>query len=464
VPADKAKKTTERPSAVPELIGVAERLLEEAKKAGATSADAMAARTTDFEVKVADGAIVTLTQATSKGIGLRVLVGGRMGLCTTSDFHKDSLAFAARRAVQMAREAADDPHNALAEAEPGHQKGIDLDLYDPAVAEVPADTKIAWAHELERAARSVDKRVKKFRDSGVSSGDRDSVLVTSSGVIRSTRGSGISIWCNPLAESDDGELQTEFWYDSQTHLEDLEPVEKVGRIAGERAVRMLGAKPVKTQEVPVIFEPMMAAGLVGGIIGAINGDMIYKKASFLLGKLGEPIATPRLTVMDDPHLLRGAGSAAFDGEGLPTYKKALIDKGVLTTYLYDTYTARKAGQKPTASGRRSMGGLPHASVYNFYVEAGTDALRDILRSSDKALLVTRGLGSGVNSITGEYSRGMNGLWIEKGEIVHPVQEVTVAGDFVTMMKNIDRIGSDFMMRGGSGAPTLRIASMMVSGA
>jgi PmbA protein len=253
------------------------------------------------------------------------------------------------------------------------------------------------------------------------------------------------------------------WYDAKTHLEDLEPVESVGRTAGWRAARMLGAKPVPTQNVPVIFEPHMAAGLLSSILGAIDGDMVYKKASFLADKLGDTIAAPRLTVVDDPLLKRGPASSPFDGEGLVTSKKAIIDAGRLTTFLYDVYTARKAGVVPTASSRRSTGSLPYAGPFNFYVEAGSDDPAEIVGSVDRALIITRGLGHGLNTVSGEYSRGANGLWVERGEVVHPVQEVTIAGDYLAMLTAIDAVGSDLHMRGSTGAPTLRIAEMTVSG-
>jgi PmbA protein len=386
-----------------------------------------------------------------------------MGFCTTSDFQEDSLAAAVHRAVDLAREAAEDPHNGLAEAEAGTLvAGSELELFDPAIAELDAETKIGWAHELERAARAADPRVTRFRDSGVASGEQDSVLVTSNGAVRAVHSTGIALWCNPIAEQD-GELQTEVWYDSKTHVGDLEPVESIGRTAGVRAARMLGAKPVKTQNVPVIFEPAMAAGLVSGMLGALDGDMVYKKASFLADKLGETIAAPGLTVVDDPLLVRGSGSSPFDGEGLATARKAVVDQGRLTTFLYDSYTARKAGVPATSNARRGTGSLPYAGPFNFFVEAGTDDPDEILRSADRALLLTRGLGRGLNTVSGEYSRGANGLWIEKGEVVHPVQEVTIAGDYLGMLAAIDRVGTDLMMRGATGAPTLRIAEMTVSG-
>ena len=445
------------------LLDVASHVLELAKKYGAQSADLIASRSTDFEVKVADGAIVTLTQAVSKGMGLRIFVDGRMGFCTTSDFSDAALASAVERAVLLAREAASDPFNGLVDLEPGLiVAGDELELYDPAVVALSTDEKIRWAHALESAARASDPRVRKFRDSGVASGESHMVLATSQGAMRALRSTGISLWCNPIAE-ENGQLQTEVWYDSRTHVADLDAPEVIGRIAGQRAARMLGAKPVKTQRAHVIFEPSMTAGFVAGILGAIDGDAVFKKSSFLADKLGKQIGVAGLNVVDDPHRPRSSGSSPFDGEGMPTYKKQLVDKGVLTTFLYDAYTARKAGVKPTASSRRGYSSPPHAGTFNFIVEPGSASRDDIYRGVDKALVLTRGLGRGVNSVTGEYSRGANGLWIEKGEVVHAVQEITIAGDFLQMLGNIDAIGNDLQMRGSSGAPTVRVADVTISG-
>lgn len=445
------------------LPAVAAHVLDLAKKHGATSADAVASRSTEFEVKVADGAIVTLTQAVSKGLGLRVFVDGRLGFCTTSDFADDSVAYAVERAVAMARETAPDPHNGLVDLPPGLVvAGDELELYDPAVVSLATEEKIRWAHALEEAARAEDPRVRKFRDSGVSSGESHTVLATSGGAIRAVRSTGIALWCNPIAEAD-GQLQTEVWYDSRTHVADLESPESIGRTAARRAARMLGAKPVKTQRAALILEPSMAAGFMGSMLAAIDGDAVYKKASFLADKLGSSIGTKGLHLVDDPHVKRGNGSSPFDGEGLTTYKKKLVDNGVLTTFLYDSYTARKAGVKPTASAKRGYSSPPHAGVFNFIVEAGTADPKAIWGDVDCALVLTRGLGRGLNSVSGEYSRGANGLWIERGEVVHPVQEVTIAGDYLAMLANVDAIGSDLQMRGSSGAPTIRIADVTISG-
>lgn len=437
-------------------------VLELAKKKGCQTADLVAARSSDFEVKVADGEIVTLSQAVSKGLGLRVIVDQKMGFCTTSDFGKDSLTRVVDKALALAHEAAPDEFNGIANAQPGHDKGVDLDLYDPAIPQLSAETKIDWAHQLESAARQVDPRVKKFRDSGIASGEAETLLATSTGVVRTLRATGLSAWCNPIAEHD-GELQTEFWYDSQSHLGDLESIAAIGRIAGQRAVRMLGAKPVKTQKVAVVFEPAMAAGLFAGMLGGLDGDMVYKKASFLADRLGKKIAVDTLTLVDDPLVPRGSGSSPFDGEGLPTQKREIVSRGTLSGFFYDSYTAKKAKVKPTHSAKRSWSSLPHAGPFNFFCMAGSDDPQEMVRSLDRGLILTRGLGRGLNTVSGEYSRGANGLWVENGEIVHAVQEVTLAGDFLAMLNSIDRIGTDFQMRGSIGAPSIRIAEMTLSG-
>ncbi|MBJ80993.1 MAG: hypothetical protein CMH60_06725 [Myxococcales bacterium] len=444
------------------LQDTAQQLLDHAMAAGATSADVVATRSTDFEVKVCDGKIVTLTEAVAKGIGLRVFVDKQLGFCLTSDFRNDTLKDVAQPAVDLAKESADDPHNGLPDAEAEFSTDLELDLYDADIPALSTEEKIRMAHTLEEAARATDPRVKKFRDSGVSSGEASSVMLSSKGVQRQISGTGISLWCNPIAESD-GQLQTEVWYDSRTHLEDLESPESVGRIAAQRAARMLGAKPVKTQNVPIILEPHIAAGFVCSMIGAMDGDMVFKKASFLADKLDSTIAVPGLSLIDDPHLVRGTGSAPFDGEGFATYRKDLLAAGTLKTFLYDTYTARKAGKTANASAKRGYASMPHPGTFNVYIPAGNDEREEILASADKALLLTRGMGRGLNGVTGDYSRGANGLWLEKGEVVHPVQEVTIAGDYLQMLQNIDAIGTDLTMRGSAGAPTLRIADVTVSG-
>ena len=446
-----------------QLLEVTDRILGIAKSAGADLADSMASYGSDFEVKVENGKIGTLTQATAKALGLRVFVGKKLGFCTTSDFRPESLKALVERTIGMAREVEDDPFNGIAEAEAGRQDaGSHFNPYDPAIVKLSTDAKIEMAHELEAAARDTDSRIQKFRDSGIASGESWSVLQTSTGIIRTAQGTGISAWCNPIAEAD-GQLQTEVWYDSRSHLEDLESMASIGEKAAQRAARMLGARPVKTQVAPVIFEPMAAAGLLGGIMGAISGDLVYKKASFLGDKLGQIIADPAITIVDDPHIDRGLASTPFDGEGMPTFAKRIVDQGKLTTFLYDSYTARKAGTQSTSNGRRGTSGMPGIGTFNFRVSPGEVAFKEMLESVPRALILTRGLGRGLNAVTGEYSRGANGLWVENGEIVHAVQEITIAGNMLEMLRNVDCVGADLMVKGSTCAPAIRVQNMTISG-
>ena len=445
------------------LLQITDTVLSIAKSCGADKADSMASYGTDFEVKVESGKIGTLTQATAKAVGLRVFVGNKLGFCTTSDFRTESLQSLVERTVGMAREVEEDPHNGIADAQMGRlDAGDQFDPYDPAIPALSTDAKIQMAHELEAAARQTDPRVQKFRDSGIASGESWSVLQTSTGVIRTSCGTGISAWCNPIAEAE-GQLQTEVWYDSRSHLEDLESMQSIGEKAASRAARMLGARPVPTQVAPVIFEPMAAAGLLGGILGAISGDLVYKKASFLGDKLGQQIANDTISIIDDPHLNRGLASTPFDGEGIPTFAKRIVDQGKLTTFLYDSYTARKVGTQSTANGRRGTSGMPGIGTYNFRIEPGQTSFKDMLKSVPKAFILTRGMGRGLNSVTGEYSRGANGLWVENGEIVHAVQEITIAGNMLEMLRSVDCVGADLMVKGSTSAPAIRVQNMTISG-
>lgn len=431
-------------------------------KALGQQADIWASTSKDFEVKVADGAITTLCQATHKGLGIRIFVDGRLGFCTTSDLSPRSLAMCIDKALHLAKQVTPDPNHRLPDTSTTQARIPELDLFDTRIVELPVDEKIALAHRLEQAARNADPRIKKFRDSGVSTSVVDDYFLNSHGLFYHLPKTQMAMWSTPVAQAHN-QLQTEFWYDAKSHLEDLQSAEEIGHQAGRRAARMLGAKAIATGRFPIIFEPMLTAGLMGGLLAALDGDTVYKKASFLHAFLQQSIANPMFSIIDDPLRQRGTASSFFDGEGLATYKKDLVHKGVLQHFLYDSYSARKAGVSPSANAQRSLYSLPTAGAFNCYIPQGAQTFEQLLQSVPKALVVTRGLGQGLNVVTGEYSRGANGLWIESGEIVHPVQEVTIAGQFLEMLRNIDALGSDLLWRGSRGAPSLRIAEMTVSG-
>lgn len=447
-----------------DLLAICERTVRKAKRLGAVQAEAYAERTRQETVRVRCGEVEDLTEAQGKGLGLRVIVEGRLGFAWTSDLSDGALDEFVRRALALAKVSAKDRSNALPqgrgierrnEAPPG--------LFDPAVENLGADWKIAAAKEIERAARAEDPRIVNFESVGAGDFVAEVAIASTEGLRERHSGTYVHLFASPVARDTDGSLQTAYWSDYKRKLGDLETPEAIGRTAARRAVRMLGARKVKTQRVPVIFEPQVAASFVSGIAAAVNGDLVHKGASFLGGKLGERIAAKTITVVDDGLLPGGIATAPFDGEGLPTRRTPVIENGVLRHFLYDTTAARKAKAKSTGNARRGYATLPTTGVSNFYLEGGSVPAAAIVRGVKNGFLVTSMLGRGANTVTGDYSRGANGIWIRNGELAEAVQEVTVAGNMLEMLTGIDAVGDDLDFRGPVGAPTIRFAELVVSG-
>lgn len=441
----------------------AKKLVERARRKGADQAEVWLEVNRESSVKVRDGEVEELTQATSKGVGLRVLAGSRLGFTYTSEFDEKKVDELAERALAIAKVSAPDKNNGLPGKAELKKRQKTLDLFDPKVAELPADWLVHAAQGMERAAKAEDARIAAFESVGAGSTVSEVSFCSSEGVLDRASSTAIYLYAAPVASQGD-QLQTGHWIDFKRFLDELEPAEQIGATAARRAARMLGARKVKTQRVPVVLDPFMAASFVGGLASAVNGDMVFKRASFLSEKLGERIAPEAVSVVDDGLKPRGLATSPFDGEGVPTRRTAVVEKGKLAAFLYDSYTARKAKAKTTANAARSYASLPHIGLNNFYLEAGPTPPEDILKGVDQGLFVTAMLGRGANPITGEYSRGANGLWIEKGELAYPVQEVTVAGNMLEMLGAIDAVGNDLQFRGGVAAPTLRFAELAVSGA
>jgi PmbA protein len=288
-------------------------------------------------------------------------------------------------------------------------------------------------------------------------------MVNSLGFAGEYKTSYCSLAAVPVAQVDDRPMQRDFWFTVARTLRKLESPEHVGRVAAERALRRLGARKVKTARVPVILDPMVARSLLDTVSQAVNGDAIYRGASFLAGKLGQRIAGENISVIDDGAMPGGFGTSPFDDEGVPTQRTTVIEHGVLKSYLLNTYTARKLGLKTTGNAARGLAGNPGISSGNFFLQPGTRSPRKIIADLRQGLYVTEFLGFGVNLVTGDYSRGASGLWIENGEPAFPVEEVTVAGNLRDMLHNISEIGSDLEFRGSTAAPTLRIEGMTVAG-
>ncbi len=442
------------------LLDVCEQLVSLAKKAGASDSEAYAERTRESSVKVRDGNVEELQQATSKGVGLRVFTVGRLGFAYGTDFSKAGLRGLAESAVALAKGAARDGFNELPR---GKQLGRGAEgTYDPAIEDIDPAWKLRAARSAEHAAAEVDRRVRKFDSTGAGDFLAHSAIASSRGASAESRASYAYLYCSPVAEAD-GQLQTASWSDTRRRLAELQAPEEIGRIAAHRAARMLGARKVKTQKAAILFEPQQAAGFLAGLAGAVNGDLVHKKSSFLAKLLGKRIASEQVTLVDDGTLGGGLATRPFDGEGVVSQRTVVIDRGVLKSFLYDTYTARKAGARSTGNAARSWSSLPHIGTSNFVLERGTGSAEAIVRGTKRGLLVTAMLGSGANVVTGEYSRGANGLWIEDGQIAHAVQEVTVSGSLLDLLQAIDAVGDDLDLRSSTAAPTLRIGEAVISG-
>ena len=443
------------------LLEVCEQLAKLARKAGADDAEAYAERTRDSSVRVRDGEVEELQQAASKGVGLRVIRDKRLGFAYGTDFSKEGLKALAERAVALAKGAARDDSNTLPE---GKLLGsAEAGEYDPAIEEIAPEWKLAAARAAEQGARAEDARVRKFDSTGAGDFLAQSAIASSRGARGESRASYVYVYCSPVAEAD-GQLQTASWSDTRRKLARLQSPEEIGRIAARRAARMLGARKPKTQRVPVVFEAQMAAGFIAGLAGAVNGNLVYKKSSFLGTLLGKRIAPKGFTLYDDARLAEGIATRPFDGEGVASQTNAVIEDGVLRSFLYDASTAKKAKAKSTGSASRGWASLPSIGTSNFYLARGRQLADSIVKSVKQGLFVTAMLGRGADVVTGDYSRGANGIWIENGELAYPVQEITVAGNLLEMLRGIDAIGDDLDFRSSTAAPTLRFAELQVSGA
>jgi PmbA protein len=438
-------------------------LARRARERGADEADVMVQVSTDFSVEVRKGEVETLTQAGSKGLGLRCFLDRRQGFSSTSDFDPNALDALVDRTIGLARIADPRPENGLPEdADP--QSRSDLGLYDPAVASVPTAEKIALARRCEEAALGADPRIDNSEGSGLGSGDTLTVLATSRGELGSYRTSACSLYCQPLAE-ENGKKQVDYEWCFRHAWADLEPAEEIGRKAAARVLRKLGARKISTCAAPVIFDRRVATRVWQGVLGAVDGDAVFKGMSFLKDRLGERVAAESVTLVDDGTLAGGAGSAPFDGDGLPTRRNVILDRGVLRMFLYDTATARKVGAdtRSTANARRSYNGLPGIGPFNLFLQPGELAPEEIIRRTGAGLFVTDLMGAGANTVTGDFSIGAAGLWIENGEIAFPVEEVTIACSMDQILNGIERIGADLFFNSSVVSPTFQVAEMTISG-
>jgi len=444
------------------LPEIAQSTIKQALAAGATDAECTISDGAEFSANVRMGELETLKEAGSRGAGLRVLIGRRMGSSYTSDLTAEGIRVMVQSAIDLAALTTEDPHASLPDADELGSLETDLGLYSEDVAALDTDRKIDAAKRAEAAALAFDPRISNSEGGSFDSNISGRVFANSRGFMGSYRSSYCSISAVPVAILD-GAMERDYWFTSARYFKGLEDPEYVGRTAAQRALRRLGAVKVDTQKVPIIFEPRTARSLLGNLFEAVEGRSIYREASFLAGKLGEKIADERFTLIDDgtiPHLF---GSQPFDDEGVPTRRTPVIEKGVLKNYLLNTYTGRKLGMKTTGNASRGITGNAGIGHGNFYLEAGDKSPDAILRGVKNGFFVTELIGSGVNTVTGDYSRGAVGLWIRDGEFAFPVSEVTIASTLQEMLMGIAEIGNDLEFRGSVSAPTVMIGEMTVAG-
>lgn len=434
-------------------------LLDGAKKAGADAADALYVEGVSSSVSYRLGKLEDVERAESYDLGLRVFVGQKIALISSSDFSTDALAALPGRVVSMARLAPEDRYAGLAPADRLAKSIPQLDLED--AAEPSADTLIERARGAEGAALAV-KGVTNSEGGGASFSRSAIALATSTGFYGRYAGTSHGIGVAVLAGEGTG-MERDYDHASARHAGDLRNAEEIGRTAGEKAVRRLGPRSMKSQTVPVVFHPDEAAGLLGHFAGAISGVAIARGVSFLKDRMGQAIFAPGINIIDDPHRPRGLRSKPFDGEGVANQRRALIENGVLTSWLLDCASARQLGLATTGHAARGTGGPPSPSSTNLYLEAGKLPVKELIADIKQGFYVTELMGMGVNGVTGDYSRGAAGFWIENGEIAFPVSEVTIAGNLKDMFANLTP-ASDLEFRHGTNAPTVRIEGITLAGA
>ena len=454
-----------------DLKQLAADVLAKAMKAGATDAEVVVYEGDEFSTLVRLGQVETLKESGSRAVGLRVFIGQRAASTSSSDFSAESIERLVEGAVTLAKITSEDPFAGLPDAgEFGSIPG-DLKLYFEDVNEQTPAERIEIARRCEAESMADDTRIQNSGGGDFDAATSHKILMNSRGFVGEYRRSYCGFSTAPIAVDEKGGMQRNYWFSNSRTTRRLESPEEIGKIAAQRTLKRLGAQQVKTQKAPVVFAPEIARGIIGNIFSAAEGDAIYRNASFFSGQLGEVVAGENITVVDDGTMvfdkggmkIGGFGTSPFDGEGLPTRRTVLVERGVLKNYVMNTYTARKLGMKSTGNASRGLAGNPGTGAGNFFLEPGTLTPEQVIGDVKSGLYVTEVMGFGVNLVTGDYSQGASGMWIENGEIAFPVEEITIAGNLKDMYKNIVAIGNDLVFRGASAAPTIRVEGMTIAG-
>ena len=442
---------TRFPMASEALRQISQTVLARARANGATAAETEVSQGFGQSVSIRKGEVETIEYTRDKGVNVTVYVGKRRGHASSVDTSESALVATVDKALTIARYTEEDEAAGLADPDRIARNLPELDLYHP--WDIAVEDAIEIARSCERAALDVDKRITNSEGASVSAHESEFVYANSLGFSGGYKGSRHGISASVIAE-DGGSMQRDYWYTSSRLHGEMQNAEAVGRIAGERCVRRLNAVKLTTRNAPVLFEAPIASGLIGHFVGAISGGSLYRKSSFLLDSIGQQVFAPHISISELPHVPRGVASAPFDDEGVTTSARDVVRDGVVQGYFLGSYSARKLGMTTTGNA---------GGTHNLIISHGDDDFQAMLRRLDTGLLVTELLGQGINPVTGDYSRGAAGFWVEKGEIAYPVEEITIAGNLRDMYRRIVAIGNDVDRRGSRQTGSILLDEMTIAG-
>src|ERR1700690_1988333 len=446
-----------------DIASLAQDVVRRAMQSGASFAECVVRQGDEFSTVVRLGQVETLKESGSRAIGVRGFFGQRAASTYSSDFSAAGIEHMLKSALELAKICSEDPYAGIPDAAKLGSLSGDLHLYHEDVYSLPGPERIEYARRAEKAALDSDPRIKNSEGGSFDAATGHKILPNSLGLFGEYRRSYCSVAAVPIAQDEKGAMQPYYWYSVARSLNRLDSPEQVGKIAAQRALLRLGARKVKTQHVPVVFDPQVATSILEHIFEGVNGDSVYRGASFLAGKLGQIIASAGVTVIDDGTIVGGFRTSPFDSEGVPSRRTVVIENGVLASYLLNTYTAKKLNMQTTGNASRSLAGTPGIGPGNFFLQPGSKTPQQLIADVKEGLYVTEFMGMGVNLVTGDYSRGASGLWISGGELTYPVEEITVAGNLKDMFLNISEVANDLEFRGAVAAPTIRIDGLTVGG-
>ena len=433
------------------LRNIAQDMLDYAKQRGASAASVDVSEGFGQSVTVRQGAVETIEYNRDKGLGITVYIGQQRGNASTSDFTPQAMRDTVDAALSIARYTAKDGCSGLPDADMLARDCPDMDLYHP--WDLPVDAAITLAQQCEQAALDTDARISNSEGATVNLHEAQFVSANSLGFIGGFPTSRHSLNCAVIAGQDDA-MERDYWYAVARDAKDLPDVRQIGRIAAERTVRRLNARQIKTMQVPVLFEAPIASGLLGSFVNAVSGGSLYRKSSFLLDQLNQTIFAPHINITDVPDIHKGLASGPFDNEGVQTQRRVIVEDGVLRGYFLGSYSARKLGLRSTGNA---------GGNHNLILQSGTLDFAGLLSTMSRGLLVTELLGQGINAVTGDYSRGAAGFWVENGEIQYPVQEITIAGNLKDMFRNIVAVGNDILVQGSRQCGSILVEGMTIAG-